>query len=231
MKLKPQPRRAERSSSSRRGARAVRPGRGRGARRPGTPLTTRVGARLPSLRRVLAGLGALATAAVLVALLHGPWLRVTAVGWSGDRYTDAGDLHEALEAAVGASILALDTTAIGAGLEELPAVERATVRAGLDGRLEAAVVEHEAAFVWITRTARLLGAQDGTIFARGERRGDIDAGLEALPHVRDDRFVGRFIDVGDVVPPDLLRTALRLGELDPGLLGSEAEALSVRLDD
>ncbi|MGI8658003.1 MAG: hypothetical protein ACR2K4_04430, partial [Candidatus Limnocylindria bacterium] len=63
MKLKPQQPRPERRRTPRptRGAakaRAGSRGRGKQARRPGVPLRTRIGRRLPSIRRLLAGVGA-----------------------------------------------------------------------------------------------------------------------------------------------------------------------------
>ena len=236
MKLKRQPARPRGGGGSGRAARRppARPsrfGRGRQARRPGKPLRRRVGARLPSLRRLIAGVGAIATAAVLVALLNGPWLRITDVAWAGGQYTPSAQLREALEPGRGESLLGVDTAALRERLEALPSVASASVSAGIGGRLEATVEEPEAAFVWITRSSRLLGAADGTIFARGARGGDIDAGLEHLPRVVDERFAGHLLDVGEAIPEALLRTALRIGTLDPARLGSDASDLTVRLDE
>ena len=42
-------------------------------------------------RRLLAGLGAAAAAAGLVALVSGPWLRVTDVTWAGEQFTAQRD--------------------------------------------------------------------------------------------------------------------------------------------
>jgi hypothetical protein len=195
------------------------------------PLRRRVGARMPSIRRLIAGVGAVATTAVLVALLNGPWLLVTDVAWAGDRYTAAGDLRDALETQRGASLLALDTDALREEIERLPAVDSASVTAGMDGRLEATVVEHEAAFVWVTDAWRFLGAADGTIFTREPRSGEPDAALEVLPRIGDHRSMARLLSVGDVIPEALLRTALRVAELDPALLGSDETRLAVLLDD
>jgi hypothetical protein len=234
MKLKPQPRapkaRPARSIGRRRPRVASR-GAGRQARRPGVPLRRRVGARMPSIRRLIAGVGAVATLAVLVALLNGPWLLVTDVAWAGERYTAAGDLRDVLETQRGESLLAVDTDALREEIERLPAVDIASVTAGIGGRLEATVVEHEAAFVWVTDTWRFLGAADGTIFARELRTGEPDAALEALPGIGDHRFMARLLSVGDVIPEALLRTALRVAELDPAVLGSDETHLAVLLDD
>jgi cell division septal protein FtsQ len=234
MKLKPQPRapkprRPTRPARSR--PRVSSRGAGRQARRPGTPLRRRVGARLPSIRRVLAGVGAIAAAAVLVALLNGPWLRVTEVAWAGERYTADADLRDALQAHRGASLLAVDTRALREELERLPAVQRATVTAGIGGRLEATVIERETAFVWVAPGWRFLGGADGTLFAREPTRRELEAPLRDLPLVVDRRSTASLLAVGDVVPEALLRAALRIAALDPALLGSGASELDVQLDD
>ena len=191
----------------------------------------RFAGRLPSLRRLIAGLGAVATVAVLVALINGPWLRVTDVAWSGEHYTDVDELREPLEDERGASLMALDTAAVRERLEGLPSVARATVSASLTGELSATVEERSVAFVWETAAIRFLGASDGTIFAGEPRDADPSPALAGLPSIRDDRIVARLVTIGDVIPEALLRTALEVGSIDPARLGSSARALTVRLDD
>ena len=234
MKLKSQPRPARSRPAravSRARPRAASRGSGRQARRPGIPLRRRLGARLPSIRRLIAGVGAVAAGAVLVALLNGPWLLVTDVAWAGDRYTDGRDIRVALESQRGASLLAVDTDVLREEIERLPAVASASVIAGIGGRLEATVVEREAAFVWATSSWRFLGASDGTIFAREPQSGDLDAELTGLPRIGDHRSTAGLLSVGDVIPEPLLRTALRVADLDPALLGSDETRLAVQLDD
>jgi cell division septal protein FtsQ len=234
MRLKPRPRPTRRASRPTRGAspaRGATKGSGRQARRPGTPLRQRVGGRLPSIRRLIAGLGALAAVAGLVALLGGPWLRVTEVTWAGEQYTAQRDLERLLDGQRGASLLAVDTRSLGARLERLPAVADATVSASLPGRVEVALVEREAAFVWQTSSARLLGSDDGTLFAAISGDGELAAPLAALPRIVDERTGSRLMAPGDRVPDAVLRTAMRLAELDPAALGSGAGRLTVRLDD
>ena len=188
MKLKrqprPQPRRAARTSRQS-GALAARQPRGRQASRPGIPLRRRLGERLPSIRRLLAGLGAAAVAAGLVALLGGPWLRVTDVTWAGEQFTAQRELARLLDRQRGTSVLAVDTRSLRERLERLPAVAEATVVASLTGRLEVTIVERETAFIWETSSARLLGAADGTLFAALPRDAplDADAGGDAA-HLR-----------------------------------------------
>lgn len=225
MKLKPQPRprRASRVTRRRPAARA----RGHGARRPGTPLRARFGRRLPSVRRVVAVLGAAAAVGALVAALNGPWLRVTDVAWAGGRHTAAADVEAVLAAQRGVSVLAVDSGEVRERLEAMPAVAEASVTVSLTGRVDAAIVEHEAAFVWETGSMRFLGAADGTLFAV------LGAGDEAtaLARVRDQRSIARLLAVGDRVPDGVMRTALALFEIDPAALGSRASDLTVSLDD
>ena len=229
--LKPNPKRAPK-----RPRRVLRGGsrggtRGRGARRPGVPFRQRMAGRLPSIRRVLAGLGAVACTAALVTLLSGPWLRVTDVTWAGEQFTPTRDLERLLAHQRGVNVLALDTGALRDRLARLPAVAEATVTASLPGRVEVAIVEREAAFVWETASARLLGSADGTLFAALGRDEALPAGVELLPHVEDRRDAARLMTVGERIPEGQLRTALRLAGLDPSALGSDATDLAVRLDD
>lgn len=234
MNLKTQPRprrtskRASRAASARRAG--ARP-RGRQARRPGVPLRRRIGARLPSLGRFLAVVGAVAATAALVALLNGPWLRVSAVAWSGERYTPDAELAGLLEGQRGARLLAVDTEALRVGLEDLPSVESAHVEATLAGRVEATIAEPAVAFVWESPTTRYLGAADGTIFAAEPRDAEPDPALADVPRVVDERFAARRIVVGDRIPRPLLDAGLRILAVDPATLGSTATHIAVRLDD
>jgi POTRA domain-containing FtsQ-type protein len=233
MKLKPQPKPVRRRAgrTPRAGSKAGTRGRGRGARRPGVPFRQRMAGRLPSIRRVLAALGAVASAAVLVALLIGPWLRVTEVTWAGEHFTPTRDLERLLSRQRGVSMLALDTGALRDGLVRLPAVAEASVMASLPGRVEVSIVERDVAFVWATGSAQLLGSSDGTLFAAIHGDEALPADVAGLPRIADDRDAARLIAVGDRIPDARLQTALRLAGLDPVALGSDASELSVRLDD
>ena len=186
---------------------------------------------MPSIRRLIAGVGAVAAAAGLVALLNGPWLRVQQVDWDGARYSDTAELASLLEGEEGASLLAVDTRAIGDRLERLPAVSEAAVTASLTGRVTATLVEREVAFVWVTSTARLLGSADGTIFAAIRGDAELAADLAAAPRISDDRRSSRLLTVGDTISEALLETTMRILRIDPATLGSRAERLTVRIDD
>jgi len=234
MKLKPQPRAPRRTASrgSRPAARrnGARP-RGRQARRPGVPLRQRLSGRLPSIRRVLAAVAAAAAVAGLVALLNGPWLRVTQVAWAGDHFTAGSDLERLLAAQEGRSVLAVDTRSLRERLERLPSVASASVSASLIGQVSATVVEREVAFVWETGSARFLGADDGTIFAAVHPDDPLASEIAAVPRVHDERFVARLITVGDEIPDGLLDATKRILAIDPAALGSATPGVEVRLDD
>ena len=233
MKLKPQPKPQRRAPPARSGGRgrAAARSRGRGARRPGVPLRQRLAGRLPSLRRIATGLGAIAAVGAFVALLSGPWLRVTEVTWAGEQLTATRDLERLLDRQEGASLLSLDTGALRERVERLPAVASASVTATLPGRLEVAIVERHVAFVWETSSARLLGAADGTLVAALPADEALTVDLAPLPRIADSRSSARLMTAGDRIPDAVLRTALHLAELDPAALGSAAEEISVRIDD
>jgi cell division septal protein FtsQ len=233
MKLKPQPPlpRARRGASRPARCGAGGGGRGRQARRPGVPLRRRFSARIPSLRRVAAAVGMIAAVALLVWLVEGPWLRVSQVAWAGQHYTAADDLDALLTPQRGVSVLAVDTDALRARIERLPAVASAEVDASLTGRVEARVTERTAAIVWRTASGSFLGARDGTIFAGGDDDDGPAPDTAGLPVVDDERFVARLVTVGDVIPAPIVRIALRLAELDPARLGSTAGTVSIRIDD
>lgn len=224
---RPGPRRGARSAGRRLGARA----RGRMARRPGVPMRRRIGGRLPSIRRLLAVLAGAAAVSGLVALINGPWLRVTDVAWAGARHTPEAELAAALAAEEGRSVLVVDTHAVRARLEALPSVAAATVSASLTGRVEARLVERQVAFVWQTDRGRFLVADDGTVF--GAFRGDepLPPDVADRPHVADQRLVARLVSVGDRLPAELIDPTRAVLEIDPAALGSRTTALSVRLDD
>lgn len=235
MKLKPtpRPRRAPKPKagrSTRPAARRSLLGGGRQARRPGVPLRQRIAKRMPSIRRALAILGAAAVVAGIVAALNGPWFRVASVEWSGGARTQEADVAAILQGQVGTSVLAVDTGALAASLEALPSVETARVEADLAGHVRATITEPEVAFVWDTRRSRFLGAEDGTLFAE-TANGALDDALAGVPHIVDDRFVGRRLLVGDRIPGPLLEAAHRILAVDPVAMGSIATRLRVKLDD
>lgn len=187
--------------------------------------------RLPSIRRLLAAVAAVAALAGLVALIDGPWLRVSAVSWSGGTYTRGDVVEGLLDEARGQSVLAVDTRALRASIEEVPSVAAADVTASLTGHVEAAVTEREVAVVWHTSRARFLAASDGTVFAALDPDAAVPGDLSGVPAVHDDRALSRLMAVGDRIPEELLAATIRIVAVDPSVLGSAATDLAVRLDD
>jgi hypothetical protein len=186
---------------------------------------------MPRAGRLLAGFLAAACAAALVVLVVGPWFRVAAVGWGGERLTPAGEIAERLDPVRGMPLLAVDTSALAVALEELPTVADASVRAVLPDRLDVTLSEKEPAFSWLTRGGLLLGASDGTLLSKLPADAELPQPQAALPRVVDDRRASRYLEVGDVIPAGVLNTAERLATLDPARLGSDAKGFAVRIDD
>lgn len=200
------------------------------ARRPGRPLRRHVRLHLPAGGRILALLLFTAAVAGLVAAVYGPWMRVAALGHTGDAYTSSGRVQEILDDYRGAPILAVDRAGLRDRLAALPTVADALVELRLPGELHVAITEKAPAFLWRTQRAALVGARDGTIIAELPLTGELPAELRRLPRVEDGRFVSRLLSVGDAVPAAELRVAKRLTALDPRLIGSRAKAFSVTVD-
>ena len=164
-------------------------------------------ARLPGGGRILALFLFTATIAGLVAGVYGPWMRVTALGHTGDAYTPAGRVQEILDDYRGVPILAVDRAGLRNRLAALPTVADAQIELRLPGELQVAITEKAPAFLWRTQRAVLVGARDGTIIAELPLTQTLQDGLRRLPHVEDERFASRLLSVGDAVPSAELRVA------------------------
>jgi cell division septal protein FtsQ len=220
------PRRRSGGQAKRPGVRARRPGGH--ARRPGQPLRRRL--RLPAAGRILALLLFSATIAALVAGVYGPWMRVSALGHTGDAFTPSDRVQAILDDYRGQSILAVDRAGLRDRLAALPTVADAEIELRLPGELQVAITEKDPAFLWRTPRAVMIGAPDGTLIAELPLTDAVPSDLRALPQVSDERFVSRLLTVGDAVPPAELRVANRLTDLDPRLIGSRADAVAVKVD-
>jgi hypothetical protein len=187
--------------------------------------------RLPAVGRILALLLCAVAIAGLVAAVYGPWMRVTAVGHTGDAYTPSGQVQAILDEYRGLPILAVDRAGLRDRLAAMPTVADAQVQLRLPGELEVAITEKAPAFVWRTQRAVLLGARDGTIIAELPVNEALSAELRRLPSIEDERFLSRLLSVGEAVVPAELRVAKRLTALDPRLIGSRAAAVAVKVDD
>ncbi len=167
----------------------------------------------------------------LVVLLNGPWLRIREASWTGDRYTPDRQIERILDSVAGAPLLAIDSSALSASLEQLPAVATAHVETLLPDRVQVAIVEKPAAAVWTTSAVTLICAADGTAIGQLARDAELPDDLAALPQVEDRRSASRDIIVGDRIEASRFVSALRLAALDPATMGSAATRLSVLLDD
>ncbi|HEX6474173.1 MAG TPA: FtsQ-type POTRA domain-containing protein [Candidatus Limnocylindria bacterium] len=200
------------------------------ARRPGQPLRRPFRLRPRGGGRILAVLLFALAISGLVAAVYGPWMRVTALGHTGDAYTPAGTVQAILDDYRGQPILAVDRAGLRDRLAALPTVADAQVELRLPGELQVAITEKAPAFVWRTQRVVLVGARDGTVIAELPLTDELPPRLRRLPAVDDDRFSSRLLMVGDAVPAAELRVTRRLTALDPRLIGSRAAALAVKID-
>jgi cell division septal protein FtsQ len=198
------------------------------ARRPGLPLRRRL--RLPGGGRILALLLLTATLAGLVAVVYGPWMRVSALGHIGEAYTPSDRVEDILDDYRGVPILAVDRAGLRDRLAALPTVADAQVELRLPGELQVALTEKPPAFVWRTSRAAMIGAADGTLIAELPPGTALPGDLGRLPQIRDERFVSRLLSVGESVPPAELRVGMRLTGVDPRLIGSRASDITVKVD-
>jgi len=201
------------------------------ARRKGPKLRQKVRRALPAPGRLVAGLVTAALVAGLLAMVNGPWLRVSRVAWAGERFTPASQLQRTLAPLDGTALLMVDARGLAARLERLPAVADARVEAFLPDAVKVTIVEKVAVFVWQTSAVRLLGASDGTLIGQLALAADLPSDLAALPLVDDRRATSRDLIVGDRIEAATLAVALRLAAVDPVALGSTTTALEVRMTD
>jgi cell division septal protein FtsQ len=197
------------------------------ARRPGRPVRRRLARRLPRRGRVAAMLLLLAVAGGTTWLVHGPWLRIVEVAHAGERYTPPAELEAVLAGYVTRPLLAVDSGELEARLRQLPAVADVRIRASLPGRLAVEIVEKQAAATWLTPSARLVVAADGTVIASLPRGDALADDLAPLPAVEDERAASVRLVVGSRIPAAELAAAQRLLELDPRQLGSRNPGFGV----
>jgi hypothetical protein len=200
------------------------------ARRPGTPLRTRIGRRMPSRGRILALLAFAAAVAALVTLVNGPWLRIGSVAHAGGRYTPPGTLDEIVESYRGTPLLGLDSGALVARVRSLPAVADASVETALPGTLRLTIIEKKPAFIWRTSLAQLVSAADGSIMDSRSTSEVLSGELAGLPVVADHRPLSRIPRAGETLPPGDVRMARRLLDLDPRVIGSHAKRVAVSVE-
>ncbi len=179
----------------------------------------------------MAALGLAASVAAIMVLTGGSWLRIERIETGPTTYTPPSRLARALEPLRGHALLTLDRRAIEAQLTALPAVAEAHVEAYLPDRVTVTVTEETAAFVWQTMAVQLVAAADGTVIGQVALGATLDGALAQLPFVDDRRPASRDIIVGDRLPENEVRTALRLAAIEPATLGSRAVRLTVRVDE
>ena len=208
-----------------------RGGRRAHARKPRPPLRRRIRRWLPGRARGLALLLGTALTAGLVYLLNGPLLRVEEVEWSGTRFTPPHAVEARLAGLEGRSLLALDTTTLEAGLNELPGIADVRVDASLPESVNVAIDEHDPVMVWVTETAVLALGPDGGVVGEFADQHAVPDDVFALPRIDDARRSTRDVGIGEAIDPVEAASALRLATLEPAFLGSDAPTLAVRVDE
>ena len=205
--------------------------RGAGAKRPSRTVRQRLRGRLPAAGRIAAVLLFATLVGGFVTLVNGPWLRVARVASAGAHFTPATHLDEMLAQYEGVSLLTLDSAGLAASLRAMPAIADARVSAQLPDRLTVTLTEKAAALTWLTNQRRLVVAGDGSIIAEMAPDAELAGELSTLPAVDDRRPSSRILAAGGSIAPAEIRAAQRLFALDPFLLGSRTDGISLQVDD
>jgi cell division protein FtsQ len=144
-----------------------------------------------------------------------PMLDVDRIDVSGGRHMSAAQLRAASGVHVHDHLLFVDTGGAARRLEQLPWIERATVKRDLPGTLKISVVEYTAAAYVRVPGAVILVAANGHVIARAPA---------APPGTIEVRGVRRAPNVGELLaPPDAAGLVGRL----PKALASQIDAVDV----
>jgi cell division septal protein FtsQ len=196
------------------------------------------GRRVRPIRRASAGLSVVRAGAALAMLASAG--AIYGVGASsafvysklqvdGAVYTDPAAAEAAIATAHGQNLFRLSTSPLRTALEQLPAVERATVGVQLPGTLLVSLHEREPVLVWKVGERRYLADSAGNLFGR---LGDKPPPQAAdLPVIDDRRAASAGLSVGTRLDPEDVDAATRLASLVPADVGSAATELQVRVTD
>jgi cell division septal protein FtsQ len=196
------------------------------------------GRRIRPIRRASAGLSVVRAGAALAMLASAG--AIYGVGASsafvysrlqveGAVYTDPAAAEAAIAAAHGQNLFRLATGPLRSALEQLPAVEHATVGVQLPGTLFVSLQERQAVLVWKFGERRYLADSAGNLFGR---LGDTPPPQAAvLPVIDDRRAASAGLSVGTRLDPEDVDAATRLASLVPADVGSAATELQVRVTD
>jgi hypothetical protein len=149
---------------------------------------------------------------------------------SGLHYTDSQLVHSTMRPWLNesANLFRLPAAEMELALTDLPAVASAGVRVLLPDRLKVTVLERMPVFVWRT------DGQDFLVDSSGVLLRTVPA-AEALPMdlplLDDGRPRARTPRAGDVLEAVDLQAVLKLGAVDPALLGSRAGWLSLSVEE
>jgi hypothetical protein len=188
--------------------------------------------------RVLGVLGMAAVVGVGAWFLGDPTFRVDPRGVTvtGARFTD----ESAIRARTGLmgdarpSVFVLATRRMESDLEAMPTVVRADVTATLPDRVAISIVERTPMVAWLVGDDGFLVDVEGIVLGPtsaidAAELGDGSTG-SSLPALTDAREGSRLVPGERVDPVDLEAVRL-LGAVTPELIGSEAPALTLSVDD
>ncbi|CAN5852371.1 hypothetical protein BH24CHL6_BH24CHL6_16450 [soil metagenome] len=149
---------------------------------------------------------------------------------SGLHYTDARLVHSTMRPWLndGVNLFRLPAADIELALTRLPAVASADVQVLLPNRLKVAVLERVPVFVWRTGQNDYLVDSAGVLLRTVLPTEALSADL---PLVDDGRQAQAQPQPGDVLEAVDLQAILKLGAVDPALLGSRAEWLSLSVEE
>lgn len=194
--------------------------------------------RTRTVRRASAGLSPLRAGALLVMLLAAAAVYGVAnssafvlrdLRVEGADFTDQAAVERAFAAVQGHNLFGLRTGPLEDGLLELPTVRAADVAIALPDGLVVRLEERTPILIWRVGARRYLVDRDGRLFAR--IADEPPAAAATLPVVEDRRATSAGLSVGGLLEAVDLDAATRLASLIPADVGSEAEGLTVVVND
>jgi hypothetical protein len=147
----------------------------------------------------------------------------------GAVFTDLAAAEEAVADARGANLFRLSTAPLAAALEELPAVDTASVSVELPATLVVRLREKTPVVIWRVGARRYLASSEGELFSRLDDAPH--AAAADLPIIDDRRAASAGLSVGTRLDPQDIDAATRLASLVPTDVGSAADGLQVRVTD
>lgn len=190
------------------------------------------------MRRASAGLSPVRAGAMLVLLLAAATIyglanssafEANGVRIEGATYTAATDVEAALEEIRGENLFVIRTAPLEEAIARLRTVREAAISVQLPDTVVVDLVERTPILVWQVGARRYLADVEGRLFARLDE--EAPPAADALPVVEDRRAASAGLAVGSTLAVVDLDAATRLASLLPADVGSEADRLTVLVND